>query len=181
MLTPSVKRMPPALHQLSVEARPEVSDDAKQLSPSAAIPEPAPLTPSPKKMHPLSTSVHQHSICQCHPADAFLYLANEKFAEPILLVIPPDPLSLGPPLISLGPNTDAILDRFSLGDDLLPRLHTLVRKVHSSRWEAVLRAAPWDLTYEQAFNLSNALAADLKGTPGFSISTVCFPFTPVGL
>ena len=171
---------------LSADAKPDTSNNMRHLSPSAAIRESAMLTPGVQKMHPPNTatsvdqpsspaSVCQCSIRQCRPADAFLYTVKEKIAKSIPLVTAPsDAQAQGPPLISLGPNTDAILDRFSLGDDLLPRLHTLVGTIRSSHWEAVLRAAPWNLTYEQASNLSNALSADLKGTPGFSITTVFF-------
>ncbi|KIK21242.1 hypothetical protein PISMIDRAFT_104345 [Pisolithus microcarpus 441] len=121
-----------------------------------------------------STSLHQRSTRHRRPADAFLYPTTAVSLEPISPVTAPDQSVPGSPLISVGPNTDAVLDRFGLGDDLLPRLHVLVRTVRSSRWEVVLRAAPWSLTYEQASNLSRALLADIKGTPEFHIMTV-FP------
>jgi hypothetical protein len=70
-----------------------------------------------------------------------------------------------PPLISIGPNTDTALDRFNLGDDLLPKLRVLISTVRSSRWESVFRSQKWDLTYEQASFLSRALLADLQGMP----------------
>ncbi|KAG2337006.1 hypothetical protein BDR05DRAFT_952936 [Suillus weaverae] len=66
-------------------------------------------------------------------------------------------------LISIGPNMDAILDRFKLGDEVLPKLHVLIQTVCSSYWESVLRALAWDLPYEQAALLSRALLADLQG------------------
>lgn len=121
-----------------------------------------------------SQTIHKCTLHQHHPADAFLYV--EEDTAPISLVIPDSwaPIS---PLISIGPNTDAVLDHFNLGDDILPCLYTLIGSAHSSQWEAVLRSSPWDLTFEQASNLSNALLADLKGTPGFSIALV-FPFFP---
>ncbi|KAI6032449.1 hypothetical protein EDC04DRAFT_2605189 [Pisolithus marmoratus] len=50
-----------------------------------------------------------------------------------------------------------------------PEQLALVGTVHSSHWEVVLRAMPWNLTYEQASNLSRALLADIKGTPEFHI------------
>jgi len=154
MLTPSPKVTRPfnaagSVHQLSADVKPDVSDDVRHSSLSSVIEKSTVLTPSAKNMHPLSTptSVHQCTVRQRRPADAFLYMANEKLAEPIPPVVPPDLLALHSPLISLGPNTDAVLDRFSLGDELLPRLHILVKTVRSSRWEAVLRVAPWNLTY----------------------------------
>lgn len=86
-------------------------------------------------------------IQQCWPANAFLAKG---------------PMTPGldmqeAPLISLGPHTDAILDRFKMDDAVLLRLHRLVRSVCSSCWEAVLRSPKWDLTYEQASNLARAI------------------------
>ncbi|KAI6023265.1 hypothetical protein PISMIDRAFT_118343 [Pisolithus microcarpus 441] len=150
---------------------------ASHLSPSAAICETVNFIPSTRKLQSLgtlSTSLHQRSTCHCHPADAFLYPTTAISLEPISPVTAPDQSVLGLPLISVGPNMDAILDCFGLGDDLLPRLHVLVRTVCSSHWEVVLRATPWSLTYEQASNLSRVLLADIKGTPEFHIMTV-FP------
>jgi hypothetical protein len=69
---------------------------------------------------------------------------------------------VGLPLISIGPYTDAALDRLKLGNENLPKLRTLVAAVCSSRWEAVFRSPTWDLTYEQASILSNALLMDLQ-------------------
>ena len=83
---------------------------------------------------------HQH-----HCLEAFPLPDKEVFSDPIS-VEPSDTSAAGPVLISIGPNSDAILDRFGLGDNLLPRLHTLVRTARSSRWEAVLRPSPWHLT-----------------------------------
>jgi hypothetical protein len=65
-------------------------------------------------------------------------------------------------IITFGPETDAILDRFLLGDALLLRLRVLTTTVRSSCWEAVLRGDDWGLTYEQAANLSWAILADIK-------------------
>lgn len=69
--------------------------------------------------------------------------------------------SFGTPLISIGPHTDAVLDRFGLDDQVLLKLHQLIGSVRSSCWEAVLRSPKWDLTYEQALNLSRLLHSDL--------------------
>ena len=65
-------------------------------------------------------------------------------------------------IIAFGPETDSILDRFELGDHLIPRLRVLTTTVRSSRWEAVLRTEEWGLNYEQAVKLSGALLADIK-------------------
>ncbi|KIK31768.1 hypothetical protein CY34DRAFT_19590, partial [Suillus luteus UH-Slu-Lm8-n1] len=68
------------------------------------------------------------------------------------------------PLISIGPHTDAVLDRFGLDDQVLLKLHQLIGSIRSSRWEAVFRSPKWDLTYEQASNLSRSLHSDLHST-----------------
>ncbi|KAI6011955.1 hypothetical protein EDC04DRAFT_2905128 [Pisolithus marmoratus] len=161
------------------EVKPGVEDNKWHLSPSTAIHETVKFIPSVKKPQPPSTptaSLHQCSICQCCPADAFLNAVNTPSLDSTLLAIFPDQLALSSPLISIGPNTDAVLNCFSLGDELLPHLHLLVGTVHSSHWEVVLRAKLWNLTYEQASNLSRALLADIKGTPEFCVMLV-FSFT----
>lgn len=66
------------------------------------------------------------------------------------------------PIISLGPQTDAALDRFRLNDSLVPRLRGLTQTIRSSRWEEVLRTE-WGLTFEQAVTISGALRSDLSG------------------
>jgi hypothetical protein len=99
----------------------------------------------------------QCSILRRRPADAFLYQADNKTTEPIPLILPDFPEVVNHPLISIGPYSDTVLDRFELGDMLLPKLHSLVRTVRSSRWEATLRSSPWNLTYEKASNLTQAL------------------------
>lgn len=156
----------------SADAKPDPADDVRHLSASAAIRESAVFTPSAKKTRPPSTpsTARQRTPHQRRPADVFLFAEDKNFPEPIPLVIPDS--APGSPLISLGPHTDAVLDRFSFGDDVLPRLHILVGTVRSSRWEAILRGTPWNLTYEQASNLSSTLLADLKGTPGLPVTMV---------
>ncbi|KAG6372660.1 hypothetical protein JVT61DRAFT_7412 [Boletus reticuloceps] len=57
--------------------------------------------------------------------------------------------------------TSATLDRFNFGDELIPSLRKLVETTRDTRWEAKLHEAPWNLTFEQAFNLSRVLSADL--------------------
>jgi hypothetical protein len=66
------------------------------------------------------------------------------------------------PIISLGPHTNAVLDRFGMSDQVILDLRELVATVHSSNWEAVLRSSPWNLNYEQAANLQTALHADFS-------------------
>ncbi|KAG1737237.1 hypothetical protein EDB19DRAFT_1829663 [Suillus lakei] len=53
-------------------------------------------------------------------------------------------------LLSIGPNTDAVLDRFNIGNEVIFKLRELITTVCSSCWEVVLRSPKWDLTYEQA-------------------------------
>ncbi|KAI5983571.1 hypothetical protein EDC04DRAFT_2616121 [Pisolithus marmoratus] len=125
-------------------------------------------TSKPQPPSTLTASLHQHSICQCHPADAFLNAVNTPSLDSTLLVISPDQLVLSSPLISIGPNTDA--DSITL---VLEMNYFLA--LHSSCWEVVLRAKPWNLTYEQASNLSRVLLADIKGTPEFHVMLVPNP------
>ncbi|KAG1735557.1 hypothetical protein EDB19DRAFT_1830226 [Suillus lakei] len=70
----------------------------------------------------------------------------------------------GPLIISIGPNTDVVLDRFKMGDGLIPRLCELMTTVCNTHWEATLRSPKWGLTFEQAVHLTNALNADLQGS-----------------
>lgn len=104
-------------------------------------------------------------IRQRRPADVF---ASDKGPGAIFSAqseLNHDVQKFDPPLISIGPNTDSALDRFNLGDELLPKLRVLVSTVRSSRWESVFRSQQWDLTYDQALVLSRALLTDLQGKP----------------
>ena len=161
---------------LSTQALHDVNDE-RHLSASASIRKSAVLVSSRKRVDPPSppSTTRQRSACQRRLADTFLYMDSTKSPEPLPVIIPADSPAPGAPLISIGPKTDTVLDRFSLGDDMLPWLHSLVSTVCSSRWEAVLRGTPWNLTYEQASNLSNALLFDLKGTPRLPSTMVFHP------
>ena len=66
-------------------------------------------------------------------------------------------------LISIGPETDAVIDRLGLNDSLIPCLRVLTHTVRSSRWESVLRTPHWGLSYEQAANFAKAMQADISG------------------
>jgi hypothetical protein len=167
--------------QCSAQARPVFTRHLKAASkdpdstlagsPSAAIREAVALeatsitTASTKT--PLSSQIRHR-----RPADAFLAgrVIPSDLSEPISL----GPIAFGKgqgslrdelTLISVGPNTDAVIDRFNLGDRILPELRVLARTIRSSRWEAILRSSKWDLPYEQASVLSKALLADLQGMP----------------
>ena len=78
-----------------------------------------------------------------------------------IIVQPMDSRALA--IISIGPETDAIIDRFGLDDSLVPHLRVLTRQVRSSRWETVLRTPKWGLSYEQSANLAGAMRADICG------------------
>lgn len=116
-----------------------------------------------------ATSTSENKIRHRRNADVFL-LNGLKVPGPETEIEAP---SLMAPLISIGPRTDAIIDRFKMDDTVLLRLHQLVGSVRSSRWEAVLRSSKWNLTYEEASNLTNALLADIQGTTAI---TKVFPF-----
>ncbi|KIK35331.1 hypothetical protein CY34DRAFT_96298 [Suillus luteus UH-Slu-Lm8-n1] len=116
-----------------------------------------------------ATSTSENKIRHRRNADVFL-LNGLKVPGPETEIEVP---SLMAPLISIGPRTDAIIDWFKMDDTVLLRLHQLVGSVRSSRWEAVLRSSKWNLTYEEASNLTNALLADIQGTTAI---TKVFPF-----
>jgi hypothetical protein len=69
-------------------------------------------------------------------------------------------------IISIGPQTDSILDRFDLDNDLVPCLRVLTQTIHSGKWEATLRTSCFGLTYEQAPKLTNAMLNDIRGEQG---------------
>lgn len=73
------------------------------------------------------------------------------------------------PIISLGPRTDAILDRFELDDTLIPKLRNMIKTVRSTRWEAVLRTPEWGLSFEQAVSLAKALRQDIRANSKVSL------------
>lgn len=120
--------------------------------------------------HATSSAFNSHPTTQAtspcarvlrrRPAEAFL--TNRS----MVLLQNTEPIILGPPLISIGPHTDAILDRFKLGDKTLLKLHILMTTIHSSQWEENLCSPRWDLNYEKVSKLNWALPADLKlGSP----------------
>lgn len=101
------------------------------------------------------------------PADAFLIKRKADVAlEPMLCQVPvaemDKALNSGPPLMSIGAHTNAIIDRFKLGDEILLKLRHLISTVRSSRWEENLRSPKWKLDFEQASKLTGALHADLQ-------------------
>ena len=65
------------------------------------------------------------------------------------------------PIISLGPKTDAILDRLGLEDRVILNLRDLVGNVRSSKWSAALTSPEWGLSSDTAGDLCNALMEDL--------------------
>jgi hypothetical protein len=75
-------------------------------------------------------------------------------------------------IVSIGPLTDTVLDRFQLDDSLIPRLRKLTQNFRSSRWEQKLREREWALSYEQAVNISRALQGDIsRVTTDIEVST----------
>ncbi|KAG6372114.1 hypothetical protein JVT61DRAFT_8828 [Boletus reticuloceps] len=181
---PLVSRIQCTAFHPATAATDMATDDARYPSPSAAIYKLAGATPKAKKVTsrtlttPSANMVESEAMPetlrhrrQPRPADAFLLSSKEIFAAAKPLMVSSDSSPPGSALISIGFHSDAVLEWFKLGDDILPRLHKLITTVRSSRWEAVLVAAPWNMSREQAFNLSRALSADLKGSPDFAIVT----------
>jgi hypothetical protein len=119
-------------------------------------------SPVKKNSNPVPSTPHSQ-IRRRRPADMFAKsspLLAPKAQGQELICNPAT--SFGSPLISIGSNTDAMLDRLKLGDEILPELRALVRTVRSSRWEAVFMSPKWNLARGQAAMLSNALLADLQ-------------------
>ena len=79
-------------------------------------------------------------------------------------------------IISIGTQTDSVLDRFDLGDSIVPRLRVLMQTVRSGRWEAILRSSQFGLSYEQASKLTDAMMKDLGGMRN-TTSEVRFKFS----
>lgn len=75
-----------------------------------------------------------------------------------------------PVIVSLGPQTDAILDWLKLDDSLIPDLRDMARTIRSSRWEDMLRSPAWGLSHRQAANLSKAILADVQANPTSKVS-----------
>ncbi|KAG1816410.1 uncharacterized protein BJ212DRAFT_1480862 [Suillus subaureus] len=90
-------------------------------------------------------------------ADVFSLLKNAQPSNS-----PTPVIVYGPPIISIGPNTDVVLDCFKMGDGLIPRLCELTTTVCNTHREATLRSPKWGLTFKQAVHLTNALNADLQ-------------------
>lgn len=106
-------------------------------------------------------------FCCWHPADVGINQENIlSLIASILLVLSKDTMTFDPTLLSLGPHSDAVVDCFKLGDEFLPKMWELVSSVWSSKWEQTLRSSPYNLTYEQASNLTCAMQADIQSTQG---------------
>ncbi|KAG8217193.1 hypothetical protein J3R82DRAFT_5275 [Butyriboletus roseoflavus] len=108
---------------------------------------------------------HGLSRSSCCPAEAFLLGRVKK--EPKSFTS--SPLNLwveqqtAIPLISIGPHSDAILDRSSLDDIILGWLRDLIGNVHTSCWKKTLVTPEWGLKSNQASLLAAALLKNLQG------------------
>lgn len=65
-------------------------------------------------------------------------------------------------IITIGPRTDAIIDKLRLPHSFIPDLRNMTCTIRSSSWIKTLQSAEWGLDYEQAVMLSRALLADIK-------------------
>jgi hypothetical protein len=113
----------------------------------------------------LPTEVVMENLAASFPKEEPVLSSNVKALPSITLANLSGSSAFGGALISIGPNTDAMFDRFGFPDKLLPRLRVLTTTICSSKWEAVLRSRQWGLTYEQVANLSKAMVADIKNEP----------------
>lgn len=107
------------------------------------------------------------------PAEAFL-LSEKQDQEPkpvVPVVVSPSGGEIfSPPLISIGPSSDAVLDHLKMEDQTLLRLHLLLGTVRSSRWESVLASQEWGLRPDQASTLATALLKDVQGSRDYTIT-----------
>lgn len=80
---------------------------------------------------------------------------------------------IAPPLISIGPCSDAVLDHIGWNDSSLPRLHNLLGTVRSSRWEITLAGPEWNLRPDQSAALATALLKDVHaGNRDYTINVI---------
>ncbi|KAG6906260.1 hypothetical protein DXG01_014940 [Tephrocybe rancida] len=74
-------------------------------------------------------------------------------------------------IISLGPRTDSVINRYQLSNkEIIPAIRILSRSTRNSSWEKQLQGSKFNLSYEQARNLSRAMHGDL-GVPN---DEVCY-------
>ncbi|KAI6016429.1 hypothetical protein PISMIDRAFT_117540 [Pisolithus microcarpus 441] len=76
------------------------------------------------------------------------------------------------PLISIGPDSDTIIDHFGLEDQILLQLHSLLGTVCSSHWEAILKSPEWGLHADQASILADTLLKDIQGSCNYTVAVV---------
>lgn len=65
-------------------------------------------------------------------------------------------------LLSIGPRTDCIMDRFNLEDNIIPHLWQMTKTCRSSRWVTTLQSESWGLEYKVARAMTDALISDLS-------------------
>lgn len=63
-------------------------------------------------------------------------------------------------IVTIGPKTDGVLDKYGLPDALIPCLCDMVGTIHSNHWAQVLQSPEWGLGYEEVLRLSKALLVD---------------------
>jgi hypothetical protein len=64
-------------------------------------------------------------------------------------------------LISIGPNTDSVLDALNISAQIIPHLRFLVRFTSSRRWVTELQKHGWSLSPDEAAQIAHALIMDL--------------------
>ncbi|KAI6033824.1 hypothetical protein BKA83DRAFT_4121179 [Pisolithus microcarpus] len=103
-----------------------------------------------------SAAIRQRCLAEVHPPLRVTEQmpSTAKLPAHSTSIFSTNPTIFGLMLISIRPNTDAVLDRFKISNEVLPQLWKLISTARSSCWEAVLRSPQWNLTYEQAVNIS---------------------------
>ncbi|KAF8449180.1 hypothetical protein L210DRAFT_984519 [Boletus edulis BED1] len=104
---------------------------------SALIQEAAVLNITPKKMSTVAPFATGHAIRQRCPAEAFLLVTDSTLSSDFTAAT-----QHIKPILSIGPNSDVILDRFNFRDELIPSLCKLMETTRDTHWEVKLREAP---------------------------------------
>ena len=114
------------------------------------------------------------TICKQRLAEAFTLCKAREDSELVTTAVtmPPQGEKKLPPLISIRPCSDAILDRLRMEDQTLLWLHILLGTVRSSHWETTLVSREWGLNASQASALATALLKDVQGLCNYTITVV---------
>ena len=64
-------------------------------------------------------------------------------------------------IVSIGPQTDSILDELDIEDRIIPYLRFLLRSTWSSCWAVELQRSQWGFNHEDAVKIAEAMLNDV--------------------